>query len=527
MKNLVIMYAGDAGSYAHKNILSENAISRSLNWAKQISDVCFIEMVKEKHTISEILTLALALLQEKQADTLIFARAECPFYSSTITEELLLTHNKYASEYTFADGFPYGIAPEIVNIGTVKVLLSLLEKKTDLCSKTLSKNGIFELIQTDINSFEIETILSKKDYRALRLDFSCDTKRNFLTCKNLVEAMVKRESTKEIKSFDASNCNVYALCDTAELSVTVLRTLPAFYEIQVVGGYENPTIYDVPKSIWSEKIDTNNNIMPYEKFEKLINDIASFSEDAVISLSLYGDPLTHPQFIKMIKTVLKYSSLSLLIETDGTILTMDLASEISTIVTNFGVRKNNQFPINWIIRIDSVNAEMYSKIHCIEDLSIADKLLKTAQNSVKILKNFFPGAVYPQFVRMNDNEEQLEDFYRSWKKDQTGELIIQKYDSITGLLKDRRVADLEPLDRNTCWHLRRDMCILVDGMVPICREALFAQKVDKNQFPNCGNVFIDSLDTIFQNGNLAFQSHVDKKYCTQCKVCDEYYTFNF
>jgi len=467
MKNLVVMYGGDAEAYAQKNILGENAVTRSLNWAKQISNVCFIETIKQKQTVGEILLRAFNLLKENQADTLIFARLECPFYNSAITEKLLVVHKKYASEYTFADGFPYGIAPEIIDIGTIKILLSLLEKNQSASQKSISKNGIFELMQTDINSFEIETILSKKDYRALRLDFCCNTKRNFLVCKNLMEEMVKKASKNSTTSFEASNCNVYELCDMAEESATVLRTVPAYYEIQTVCGYKNTTIYDAPQSFWKEKIDANNAIMEYEKFTKLINKIASFSEEAVISLSFYGDPLRHPYFVKMIETVLKYSALSLLIETDGVLLTEKLATEIYDVITNAKERQNNQIPINWIIRLDSIDAKMYSKIHCIEDLEIAEKLLKTAENSVKILKKFFPGAVYPQFVRMKDNEEQLESFYRKWKKDQSGELIIQKYDSLTGLLKDRCVADLEPLQRNMCWHLRRDMCILVDGMVPV------------------------------------------------------------
>ncbi|HZK19659.1 MAG TPA: SPASM domain-containing protein, partial [Treponemataceae bacterium] len=103
----------------------------------------------------------------------------------------------------------------------------------------------------------------------------------------------------------------------------------------------------------------------------------------------------------------------------------------------------------------------------------------------------------------------------------------QKYNSIGGLLKDRRVANLEPLQRNPCWHLRRDMCILVEGTVPVCREAPFAKKANKQQFLSCGNVFASSLEDVFNNGIMALQAHIDKQYSEHCKACDEYYTFNF
>lgn len=522
MKNLVVLYAGNTGDYAKKNILNENALSRSINWAKQISDVCSIKTIDKKQSLQEILTQMLTFLKNEQAETVIFAHAECPFYSSTITEKLLVTHKKYAAEYTFADGFPYGIAPEILNIGTVKFLNNLVKDKPKFCDVPISKNGIFELMQTDINSFEIETVLSKKDYRSLRLDFSCDTKRNFLTCKNLAETMMAKESTSQDSSFNAASCNPYSLCDMASSTTTVLRTVPAYYEIQIVKGWKRPTIYDP-----SDLVFAPNNTMQFENFEKIIDKIFAFSHDAVISLSLYGDPLLHESVLKMVEKVLEYDSLSLLIETDGTSITEKLISEIATTVANSKKRTNNQVPINWIVRIDSIDALMYSKIHQCELNTEGEMLFKQTLDSILCLKHYFPDSVYPQFVRMNENEEQLEKFYRYWKDISDGKFIIQKYDSIAGLLKDRRVANLEPLIRNPCWHLRRDLCILIDGEVPICRESAFVIKSNKTDTVKCGNIFYDSLETIFNNGLLMFQSHLDKKYCTQCKACDEYYTFNF
>jgi spiro-SPASM protein len=109
---------------------------------------------------------------------------------------------------------------------------------------------------------------------------------------------------------------------------------------------------------------------------------------------------------------------------------------------------------------------------------------------------------------MNENEDQLEAFYRTFKE--RGNLIIQKYDWFCGKLPDRRPADLSPLDRNHCWHLLRDMVILVDGSVPVCRECVLDGIL--------GNVFTDGIDVAWKRGGKTIEL---------CKECDEYYTFNF
>ncbi|OJF75990.1 MAG: hypothetical protein BKP49_09210 [Treponema sp. CETP13] len=522
MKNLIILYAGEAGKYAKENILGQNAISRSLQWAKQISNVCAIKTIENKQTLKDVFDYMLKNALEYEADTIIFAHSECPFYSTTITEELLQTQLKYAAEYTFADGFPYGIAPEVLNIGTVKILNTLIKDKADFCTNPISKNSIFELMQTDINSFEIETVLSKKDYRSFRIDFSCDTKRNFLLCKQLVQKLVQNETQSMQNTFDAANFNMYTLCDEAINTASVLRTLPAYYEVQIVKGVKNPTIYDTPNMQYEP-----NNRMSFEKLAILIDKIADFSDDAVISLSLFGDPLLHPDFVKIVKKVLSYKSLSLLIETDGIEITENLINEITQIIKESGNRNFNMEPINWIIRLDSIKVETYGKIRNISDIAMANILYQKAMRTVLLLKQSFKNVVYPQFVRMTDNEMEMEEFYRYWDKQFDEKFIIQKYDNCTGLLKDRTVANLEPLKRTPCWHLCRDMCILIDGTVPVCKEAVFAKQVGKQQFPDCGNAFTDSMHQIFAKGMQAFQSHLDGKYSSQCKACDEYYTYNF
>ncbi|GHT71792.1 hypothetical protein FACS1894110_25400 [Spirochaetia bacterium] len=87
------------------------------------------------------------------------------------------------------------------------------------------------------------------------------------------------------------------------------------------------------------------------------------------------------------------------------------------------------------------------------------------------------------------------------------------------------------MQRQPCWHLMRDMPVLLDGTVPLCREDLSALKGEGQQI--LGNVFKNSLEAIWERGAQLYEKHCTKagvdgpKYPAFCAGCDEYYTYNF
>jgi radical SAM protein with 4Fe4S-binding SPASM domain len=76
------------------------------------------------------------------------------------------------------------------------------------------------------------------------------------------------------------------------------------------------------------------------------------------------------------------------------------------------------------------------------------------------------------------------------------------------------------VSRFPCRHTQRDLNILLDGTVPMCREDLDRDHV-------MGNVFEDGIDRVWQNGNAAHLRQVRAEYPELCRRCDEYYTFNY
>ncbi|MGF7108633.1 spiro-SPASM protein [Treponema pedis] len=421
-----------------------------------------------------------------------FLYADLPCIDLKLTEKLFENHIEYRAEYSFVDGYPEGLAPEILASGLCKILAEVSKDKT--CSDfDIERNFIFETIKKDINNYDIETLIAPADLRHLRLRFASDTKRNSLLCSR----------------FSKINSENYS--DLILQNTEALFTLPAYYSLELVPQIEAASIY-------KPRIPQEKTLMQKEKALSLIEKIANYSDDAVISLSILGEPSLYPGIEEIIEKILSYPKLSVLIETSGLHWTEAVTKKIQAVVSSSSPRKNSMKSIYWIVCIDAVSSLMYAKIHSLKE-DEANIKLKQAVTFTDTLNKIFPDSVFAQIVRMNENEIETEPFYRFWKELNVN-VIIQKFDTFCNVLEDKRVADLSPLDRNPCWHIKRDMYILSDGSVPLCKEDIYRKNI-------LGNAFTDSFDSIRANAFKIYKEHLTCKYGGLCEFCDEYYTYNF
>ncbi|MBR4449607.1 MAG: hypothetical protein IKS30_05350, partial [Treponema sp.] len=151
MKNLVILFAGMVdGNHLLETVFDGKcAFDLSLEWAlsrkNSVKTVVLLNSTGESEKIIEriganpekdrvatvkkdgwstaglIEQIALSCEQYK-ADYALFSWADCPFLSSKLTDELISTHEEYKAEYTFADGYPYGLAPEVIDKGAARII---------------------------------------------------------------------------------------------------------------------------------------------------------------------------------------------------------------------------------------------------------------------------------------------------------------------------------------------------------------------------------------------------------------------
>lgn len=538
MKTLVILYAGNPAAHLFDTCFDgKSACELSLAWAQAVPNVCAIHVVSNhenaagcsallkqpENTPCEVIeagswpenSLLHAIAdscKKTEADFVLFAWADCPFLNMDLTRQVIETHIKYKAEYTYAEGYPYGFAPEALDAGTAEILARIADNQKNSSNKerNVARDSLFAVIKTDINSFEVETVLADSDWRLYRFQFECSTRGGMLACRALWP--VTGKSAAEL-SAEASACP------------DIVQTVPSFYTIQIEGSCAGSCVYCPYPSACMKKYGKNPREtdirMPVDKFGKLVNDISVFSEQAVVALSAWGEPLLHPQFTEFVERVLEKPGLSVLVETTGTEITEEQCRNVCSIVKKYPGRTTGIPQIIWIVSLDAVDAAGYGKMHGY-DTSAAGKNFAAALNTVSLLENFFPGTVYPQFLRTNKNEDQLEKFFRFWNEKQSpsdGKCIIQKYDNFAGLLPSDKPADLSPLVRTPCWHIRRDMTILADGTVPYCREWVLDGGI--------GNVFNESIESVWKKIRPLVNDHINGNYSDKCRVCDEYYTFNF
>ena len=515
MKTIVIFYDDNSPYADNKAFNGKSAVELSALWAEDLKLEAYT--VKAAN-LTELLCNIKELCTQHEAETVVFSYNDLPYLNKKLSQKIIDSHIKYKSEYTFADGYPYGFAPEALNAGTVGILAELSKTtQVALGEKPVTRDGIYNLIKTDINSFDVETVLADADWRLLRLAFHCGKKDNFMQCK----ALFNSASADDFE--DAEK-----LSQMASVNPACLKTVPGFYNIQIADKVSYDAIYLPYNKAYEEKTGLSplkaaaTSIMPFEKYSKLIDDIASYSENAVIGLSAWGEPLSHPEIFRIIEKTLSYKGLSVFFETDGQNVSLEFCQKLSALASKTDTRTNGWDKIMIAVNLDAFSEQTYQKLHKNSEAGAFQK----AVNAVKMLSEALPGNIYPQFVRMNENEAELEAFFRYWNEKSNasgGNLIIQKYDDFAGLLPPCKPADLSPLERDPCWHLRRDFTILSNGDVPLCRAHILGGMGGTI----IGNVFTQSLDEIWHKTDENLKNHINKNYNGKCGNCDEWYTFNF
>ncbi len=423
------------------------------------------------------------------AEALFFMRGDSALPDTQTSRVLWNLHYRYDAEYTFADGYPEGLVPQILSVQLPARLLPLARGREG----GVVRDSLFEILRQDINAFDVETHLAPEDLRMERVSITCDTRRN----RDIAE-----------KLYAAGGVDAESLCRIIPENGRLLRSFPAYFPIQIT-DYSPQSVSYCPFALKTDP-RKGGSFMESSRFISLCERIIDFAGDAVFSLSPAGEPAAHPDIENLIRGALKAG------ERAGNPPVSRVLVETSGIGWKDGVLESlaadySGGRLMWILTMDASDEELYRRIR--------GEGLEEAEASARRLHRLFGRNFYLQAVRMEENEEHLETFYRKWQ-DEGVQVIIQKYNTFGGLLPNKQPADLSPLKRFPCWHLKRDMPVMLDGTVP---ASWVRTQWDKPAW----NVFTHSLEEIWAAGETLYQQHVNGEYPGSCGACDEYYTFNF
>jgi spiro-SPASM protein len=229
------------------------------------------------------------------------AWADTPFLDPELAAALAERHLRYAAEYSYADGWPYGFAPELLSPGAAGVLAKIAGTGESRRESLVERDSIFAVLQKDINSFDIETEIAREDLRSYRLCLAADSKRNLL--------LLTRFSA-------ASGTGIPAAGEAGEIiekKPEILRTLPSFYPIQAARSCPQscafcpyPALREAAGGAPSGPgVLGAGEFLDPARFGALLEAIVSFSGDAVIDLSLWGELALHPRRLELIRLVLE------------------------------------------------------------------------------------------------------------------------------------------------------------------------------------------------------------------------------
>ena len=438
-------------------------------------------------TNKEFLEIFFDFYKAGNREPFIVINGDAPFIDLQTTLTLLENHKKFDVELSNSDGFPIGLFGEIIAPEITETLLAMADE-----SKVYFDKGatFFDYITPRINQFDIETHLAPKDYGVYRLSLTCRGVANTLLCQRVAEALSKKDRQNSISD------DVLKLLDENPLW---FRTRPNFFNIQITTKNNQRCSY-FP---WNYLMDMNEleEEMSIEGIAKIAKEVFEFCGEGVFTFWPIGEPALHSKIEKVIDTILAYPTFSLLIETNGIGWDRQLLQRLY---------ERYQNRLIWVISLDTIDEHYYSQIR--------GEGFKEAFDTALFLSQLFKENCYCQSVRLKGGEEQLATFWKYWKEH--GQPLITKYDHHCGLLEDLRVVDLSPVNRFACWHIKRDMTILTDGRVLLCKE-------DVRGSSNFGNVFSDGVAGCFEKLNSCYEKQCSGCFDGICENCDEYYTFNF
>jgi radical SAM protein with 4Fe4S-binding SPASM domain len=252
-----------------------------------------------------------------------------------------------------------------------------------------------------------------------------------------------------------------------------------------------------------QQMERKKGIMPWGLFTKIIDEISDVDKGIRVWLVFFGEALIlkrkKPTIFDRIDYAKKRGLTDVVLNSNANLLDEEASRELVTSGLD-GI----------YIGIDAFKSETYAKVR------VGGNYARVVQNTLSLIhlkekRNLKKPEVYVQFVEMDINQNEKEDFIEFWKTQ--GALVkIRPKVSWAGLIDAPNLV-LNQTDRWPCYWAMQTMSVTDAGEVVTCAVDLDARFV-------AGNVKDQSLKEIW-NGKLKElrQMHRSKKFGDLPKNC--------
>ncbi len=479
-KLLIAAFAQRVSEATHKIFSYEKSSLLAQELHTFLPDSNEIPWASEYEHVAEVL---------KEKDHVALFDSIYPLFDVATSQTLYLMHEEYLADFSFGENFPAGMAPVFFS----KMLFETAALR-ELAEVMTGQNSLATYLKQNINQFHVEIHYEEPDLRLLRFDFSCRNERSLARTARFVSLVDRHEPLlPQIESL---------LSRQPELAFF----LPSYLEVELYSGCEFACTF-CPRQFTQQETYT----LKEEYLNKIIEFIGQGAGDVTVALGGMGEPLEHPQALDFIVRLLDTPRLAqLILETNGRWL-----EKLAPVLNHPSFLK-----LKVIVNINSL--KRYEELHGVSR-DIKEATLQAVTNwNARIKEKGWPTekTTWMQTLKILDNEDEIDELY-AFCEEGGMSFLFQKYNRFAGLMPEKRVSDMTPLERSFCWHLRRDMFIRADGSVAFCKQDVRREK-------SRGHMDKMSLIEIWRTQLPDWQNNYLNKLATQpnCAICDEYFTFN-
>ena len=247
--------------------------------------------------------------------------------------------------------------------------------------------------------------------------------------------------------------------------------------------------------------------MTLATFSHIVEALGQASDDVLVTIGGFGQPLRHPDLLDMIHAARRAGIYGVTVVTDGIDLTGSLAEAL--VQADLDVL---------LVQLDAHTPETYKQL---KGADRYEEVVAHIEAFIGLRREHtrpYPFIV-PQFTKVREAMPEMSDFFDHWLS-HTDWAVLRGHDDRAGQLPSLAVMNMAPARRGFCRRLLSRMTILSDGTVCPC-ESDFAGTT------SLGDVAKESVVALWRDGPMAGlrRDHLSGRWAQWglCENCCEWH----